>query len=342
MKKSSFSVIQFIGTQRSGSNLLRVMLNQLPEISAPHPPHILKTFFPLLHHYGNLDDLDNFYSLAGDVCEWVNVNPVQWEGIHLDPAQVVSVCEERNLIEIFRNIYELKASRDSARLWCCKSMESVQYINELENSNLKPIYIHIYRDGRDVAVSFLKAIVGPKHIYHLAKKWNEEQYLSLRLKESVSPDRFISVKYEELIENPQRIMQGICGKLGVTFQEDVIMDYFHSKESLNTASSGNMWKNVARPILKGNHHKYLHELTLYEVEIFESIAGDMLDSLGYERHTSSKTTTVSEADVEKFNSENKKRMEKSLLLADEEDVLRRKPQEEMLLRIKNRRKHMMS
>jgi hypothetical protein len=50
-----FSPIQFIGTQRSGSNLLRVMLNQLPEISAPHPPHILKTFFPLLPLYGNIE-----------------------------------------------------------------------------------------------------------------------------------------------------------------------------------------------------------------------------------------------------------------------------------------------
>ncbi len=33
--------IFMIGIQRSGSNLLRLMLNQLPEIAAPHPPHVL-------------------------------------------------------------------------------------------------------------------------------------------------------------------------------------------------------------------------------------------------------------------------------------------------------------
>ncbi len=32
--------IFMIGTQRSGSNLLRLMLNQLPEIAAPHPPSL--------------------------------------------------------------------------------------------------------------------------------------------------------------------------------------------------------------------------------------------------------------------------------------------------------------
>ena len=33
--------IFMIGTQRSGSNLLRLMVNQAPDIAAPHPPHIL-------------------------------------------------------------------------------------------------------------------------------------------------------------------------------------------------------------------------------------------------------------------------------------------------------------
>ena len=39
--------IFMIGTQRSGSNLFRLMLNQLPEIAAPHPPHILIRLMPL-------------------------------------------------------------------------------------------------------------------------------------------------------------------------------------------------------------------------------------------------------------------------------------------------------
>ncbi|HYC85548.1 MAG TPA: hypothetical protein VEB86_10015, partial [Chryseosolibacter sp.] len=75
--------IQFVGTQRSGSNLLRVMLNQFPEISAPHPPHILKTFFPILPIYGDLEDDANFKTLVIDICEWVNVNPVPWDHFHL-------------------------------------------------------------------------------------------------------------------------------------------------------------------------------------------------------------------------------------------------------------------
>ena len=36
---------QLIGTQRSGSNLFRLMLNEFDEVFAPHPPHILETFY---------------------------------------------------------------------------------------------------------------------------------------------------------------------------------------------------------------------------------------------------------------------------------------------------------
>lgn len=57
-------------------NLLRVMLDGIREIAAPHPPHILQRFLPLLPKYGDLTDQSNFYRLAQDVCELVTVNPV--------------------------------------------------------------------------------------------------------------------------------------------------------------------------------------------------------------------------------------------------------------------------
>ena len=251
--------IQFVGTQRSGSNLLRLMLNQLPEISAPHPPHILKTFFPLLGKYKNLDNPDNFKVLAQDVCEWVNVNPVPWEGMTFDANDIVAQCSKQTLLELFVKIYERKARHDKACFWCCKSMESVHYVDEIEKSDIKPFYIFIYRDGRDVALSFTKAIVGSKHIYYLAKKWAEEQELSLKVKERVGMERFISIRYEDLINKPEDVMRSICHAVGVPYSEKV-SEYFNSNESINTASSGRMWHNVTHPIMSDNHDKFRREL----------------------------------------------------------------------------------
>ena len=68
--------ILMIGTQRSGSILLRLMLNQLPEVAAPHPPHILQRLMPMVAGYGDLGGDANFERLVDDVCRLVELNPV--------------------------------------------------------------------------------------------------------------------------------------------------------------------------------------------------------------------------------------------------------------------------
>lgn len=329
--------IQFVGTQRSGSNLLRVMLNQLDAISAPHPPHILKTFFPLLHLYGNLDDTQNFERLVDDVCEWVRINPVPWDTV-LQPVEILKQCERHTLIEVFMRIYEQKAVHDRAQFWCCKSMESVNYYGALEASDISPFYIHIYRDGRDVALSFMKAPVGPKHIYFLAEKWKNEQALSLQLQTQVSEERFIPVRYEELIHNPSQVLRFICSKLKIPYS-DAVMDYFHSTESIVTANSGRMWSNVTKPVMGDNHDKFRREFTKEQLVIFERVAGEMLIRLGYKAIVwpDVPPAEFTEQELEGFRKEDKALQERVLAETDPEDIRRRKPQEDLLQRIKMRK-----
>ncbi len=81
-----------IGTRRSGSNLLRLMINQLPEVAAPHPPDILQRMMPLVPLYGNLNDPKIFYQLVDDVCRLVELDPVPWEGVTLNRNDVASRC----------------------------------------------------------------------------------------------------------------------------------------------------------------------------------------------------------------------------------------------------------
>lgn len=329
--------IQFIGTQRSGSNLLRVMLNQVPEIAAPHPPHILKTFYPLLNFYGDLKYKDNFRSLVVDVCDWVNKNPVPWEDCFIDFEKTLSMCTQQTLIELFIRIYEQKAEHDGAQYWCCKSMESIYYVKEIEDAGLRPLYIYIYRDGRDVALSFKKAIVGPKHIYHLAKKWLKEQELSLDWLNTLDEDRYIIVRYEELIAHPKITMQVICDKLNIPFTEN-IFDYFHSHESFATAHSGAMWKNLTKPIIADNYNKFKKELSAEDIQLFERVAGKMLERLKYKADfwPSVKSSKFLPDEIAIFDVENEKLKKLAIASASKEELSRRRPQEELIKEIKTR------
>jgi len=314
-----------------------VMLNQLPEISAPHPPHILKTFFPLLDRYGDLQSEGSFRMLTEDVCRWVNCNPVSWEPYFAQPDVVIRNSRSRDLPGIFVAISEGKTVLDGADIMCCKSMESVSYIDRIEAAGLSPVYIHLYRDGRDVALSFMKAVVGPKHIYMLAKKWRQDQEEALAAKKIIPSDRFVSLCYEDLLEDPERVLQALCSNLQVTYRGEMLR-YFESGESRKTAHAGKMWENLEKPVLSSNRQKFLKGLTREQLVIFESVAGDMLEGLGYALVTTheERIDKFSPDMVESFEAENKNLISAALQGADAEDLRKRKPQEELLKEILNR------
>ncbi|MGL4598806.1 MAG: sulfotransferase family protein, partial [Bacteroidia bacterium] len=233
--------IQFIGTQRSGSNLLRVMLHELPGVCAPHPPHILQVMYPFLPMYGDLADEHNFMLLIDDACQLVEKNPVSWN-IHFDRNHIRANCANNSLPQIAKAIYEAKANDDQATWWCCKSMANIHFVDEIEAAGIEPFYLYLYRDGRDVALSFLKAIVGEKHIYHLAKQWREEQMRSLELCTRLPETRYLKMDYETFIAAPEIALQKICAKTGILFSENAL-HYNQSEESRETAASGLMWSN---------------------------------------------------------------------------------------------------
>lgn len=329
--------IQIIGTQRSGSNLLRVMLNELSEVAAPHPPHILKTFLPLVSEYGDLSDKGNFKLLVDDVCRFVECNPVEWDGVRFDRQSVLSSCLQPTLLEVFRVVYEKMAHSHGAKFWCCKSMVNAHYFTDLENSGIKPFYIHLLRDGRDVALSFRKVAVGDKHFFHLAKKWKEDQEASRKVIETVGPKRGIKVHYEELISNPEAVMKRICDLIGVPYS-DRVLGYFQSEESRHTAASGYMWHNLAQPILADNCGKYTKAMSHDELTLFEFVAGDELEQNGYQRAVEKRSLQLSTKVLSDFNDENE-RLKKAIRNSNhlKIDISKRIKQEELIKSIKNRK-----
>jgi hypothetical protein len=329
--------IFMIGTQRSGSNLLRLMLNQLPEIAAPHPPHILQRLMPLVPGYGDLSVDKNFFQLVEDVCRLVELNPVPWINVSLDRIDVARRCRERSLVALHGAVYDLCAEAKGAKTWCCKSLANIHYIFEIEAYFGKPRYIYLYRDGRDVALSFRKAVVGEKHFYRIAREWAATQELALALRRKIEPNRFLSVSYEELIGQPESSALEICSFLGTSYCE-AMLDYHKTEEAKRAANSSELWANVTSPVLRNNSRKFLRETSEQDLRIFESAAGHILDSLGYVRacikHGEDQKFT--EEEIKAFDDENEKMKADLRKLVDPADLMRRDLQAGLLKAIKAR------
>lgn len=332
----SITPVQMIGTQRSGSNLLRLMLNQLTGVSAPHPPHILERFYPLLPAYNDLSVPSNFELLVTDVCRLVEYNPVPWTGVNLRVKEIIARCHRPQLTEIFRVIYEMRAETENAKIWICKSLVNIRFADELEKHGVNPLYIHLYRDGRDVALSFKKAIVGEKHMYHIARQWKEEQEASLQLADKLGSKRVLKVRYEDLLAAPEHELKKICSFIGASYQAEA-MDYYHSDESHKTALSGVMWENVEKPVISDNYNKYKKELSPEDILIFEQVAGDTLQKLGYTLcYNGTTAQPFSADDINAFNQANQKLKQEARLKTKPEDLEKRRKQEDLLKSVQAR------
>jgi hypothetical protein len=332
----NFTPVQMIGTQRSGSNLLRLMLNQLEGVSAPHPPHILERFFPLLPAYGDLSFPGNFAQLVNDICKLIEFNPVPWTGLELDAQAIISRCTRPLLTEVFRVIYEMRAESEHAGIWICKSLVNIRFADQLEENGMNPLYIHLYRDGRDVALSFKKAIIGEKHIYHIAKQWKEEQDASLQLAEKIGRSRVLKVQYEDLLHDPVKELNKICSFIGAEYNP-VAMDYYHSEESHKTALSGVMWENVEKPVIANNFNKFKKELSPEDILLFEQVAGDTLEKLGYQlTFPNIGIHMFTSEEINSFNELNLKLKKEARLKQKPGDIEKRWRQENLLHEIKAR------
>ena len=330
--------IFMIGTQRSGSNLLRLMLNQLPEVAAPHPPHILQRLMPMVAGYGDLQVQANFMRLVEDVCQLVELNPVPWEGVTLDRQEVARRCRTPSVVAVFGAVYDIMAETRGAQTWCCKSLANINYLSDIENyfrDGAK--YIYLYRDGRDVAVSFCKAVVGEKHFYHIAKEWAATQQIALGMRERIGPSRFFGVRYEDITAQPESTMQQLCKFLGYRYTPSML-SFHKTDEAKKAAESSDLWGNVVNPVMSENSRKFLREAAPADVRIFELVAGDVLDALGYDRVGSERgeKAEFSVEAIKQFDVENQRLREAVLSKVDPEDLKRRDRQTSLIQKIKQR------
>jgi hypothetical protein len=315
------------------------MLNQLREIAAPHPPHILQRMMPLVPRYGDLSADANFAQLVEDACRLIELNPVPWEGVRLDRSDIAARCRQRSLVAVFFAVYDAYAEARGTRDWCCKSLANIEYLVDIENYAPNARYIYLYRDGRDVAVSFRKAVVGEKHFYHVAKEWADTQELAIQHRNRINPSRFFSLSYEALTSEPEATVRRLCQFLGVEFTE-AMLEFHKSEDAAKASASSELWRNVASPVMRNNSRKFLKEASIDEVRIFEAVAGHVLDTLGYERTYLPKGRTIpfSSSELERFNKENQELKQQVLKSVDPDDLARRTMQEELLAQIKARRR----
>ncbi len=268
-----------VGTERSGSNLLRLMLDAHSRLAVPHPPHLMRDLSPLAGRYGDLSDDGNFARLVGDVVRLVDLHFFPW-GVALDRERVFRDARARSLFGAKAAAYrEYMRSRGKVR-WGSKSTHLIHFAGEILREEPGAQFIHLVRDGRDVAVSAKNSVFNRFHPHYVSLLWSREQRLAAALGERLPKSQLMTLLYEDLISAPDASLRRVTSFLGETF-EPRMLEYFAGAEARRQAAMSASWENCSSPVLRNNRGQYKTRLSPGEVWAFERNAFEELERFGY-------------------------------------------------------------
>src|SRR6185437_3635818 len=262
-----------LGVGRSGTTLLRVMLDRSSEIAIPY-----ESFFvtPLAHRHGTrpnlddfLDDLGRFYQLY----EW---------GISPDDVRP-RLREGMTTGEAISAVFEVYAEHEGKPRWGDKTPLYMQHLPLLERLFPDALWVHLVRDGRDAALSFLELPEGfsgktwaqPRTVAQFAARWRTE-ILSARRLGRHAGSRYLDLRYEDLVAEPERELRRVCEHGSLPWEADML-DHTRVSDAANMPEH----RNLAQPPTPGLRD-WRSQMSRDDTLAFEQVAGDVLRGAGYE------------------------------------------------------------
>ena len=283
-----------IGNPRSGTTLLRLMLNNHGELVVPPECGFAVWFKDEFDEWGKgkskevwIDEFTEAVSSARKIEKW-NINFEELEEF-LYERSPESYEEAVSLVYIF---YATRTIGKSVSRWGDKNNFYIDYINEIDELFNSCKFVHILRDGRDVASSYKKvnrkkisskyAPELPNEIRNIAEEWSGNVRLINASLEKIKSNRVYEIRYEDLVRKPKIELKKVCSFLGDKFDIEMLKYHQKSKEGGQEPKEFLQWKRkTLEPPSDDRVGAYREALTQDEKSTFNQIAAPILEKYDY-------------------------------------------------------------
>lgn len=259
-----------VGCDRSGTTLLRGMLDAHPQVAVPPEsqvfPQLLRAFSD-----GTVDPVQGI--------EILRANP-RFRAWGVDDEVVQRCLAGRDAASAIQLLGKSYAAHRGKSIWIDKTPWYVLEIDLLAEAFPDATFVHVVRDGRDVALSLVEQLWGPGQFGEAAMYWRERVRAGDQARR-VYGDRVIDLRYEDLVADPVKALTQVLTPLRQSF--DPAMLYYREKASsiVEGVVRPEAHQGLYRPL--GPTRDWRAVLELRDLQLFDELAGPVLDRHGYER-----------------------------------------------------------
>ncbi len=265
------------------------MLDAHPELAIPPETH----FLPAV-----IRACDEGADPHADALE-VIVGHRRWPDFGLDEADLRErFARHRKLRpgDAMREFYGAYVAKQGKTRWGDKSTNYVRKLKPIRKALPEARFVHLIRDGRDVALSLVAVHFGPQSIREAAQKWDAEIRKARR--QGAKVGHYSEVRYEDLVADPEPVLREICGATDLSWDDamldyqarageriaEIVRDFDRAEGPTVTAQArARHQANVSRPLQTDRAARWRTEMSATDLATFEEEAGELLDELGYER-----------------------------------------------------------
>ena len=185
-----------VGSERSGTTLLRLMLDHHPLLAFEYE---FEYVVQMVGDDGNWPDLDDYY-------QWLSTNRIYL-------TRRYDINKQLSYPQLVNDFLVQRRQRVNKPLVGA----TVHYnFDRLPRIWSDARFIHLIRDGRDVAKSAIE-MGWAGNTWTAIDRWIKAEETWEALTQTLSPDRAFDAHYEDLIRHPEDTLTAICRFIGIEY-----------------------------------------------------------------------------------------------------------------------------
>lgn len=274
-----------VGCARSGTTLLRLMLSQSPLLHIPQESGFLGRFRNTANAYGDF---------TAPYQRWFFVRDLQtnqatsktctfpiFDLTIREAEAALKKAAPTDLGGASTALFEASARKKGKERWADKTPRYVLHVDWLSRAFPSARFVHLIRDGRDVASSIRRA-GWSSSIRTGAIFWKERVETACRAGAELPSERYCEIHYEALVNRPESVLQELCSWLDLPYTPAMLAFHQEGKSRVPDEHT-DLFDLVERPVDPSRAYAWKQQLRPREIADVEDVAGRLLETLGYER-----------------------------------------------------------
>lgn len=281
--------IFIIGSPRSGTTLLRLMITCHRNIVVPPECGFIVWWREKYSDWrpAAADDAATLTAFVDDL--FTSRKFDTWQLARADVLEFLNSRRPATYSALVASIYELYgiARGRSVTRWGDKNNFHVAHVPVLAELFPNAQFVHIVRDGRNVACSYralarenIEARYAPRlpsDVSAIAEEWRRNVLTARAGFEQIGWNRVHELRFEDLILRADTPLREVCAFLGEEYDPAMLEYHAANREAQLEPQELMAWKTkTLSPPLASEAARHLTELSPDDARLFEAIAGDVL------------------------------------------------------------------